>query len=290
MRSMTGFGRGTAPLGEGRLVIEMKTVNHRFLEIRSRAPREFSAAESMVDKLARKHLNRGHCTVGISFEAAGSESSCLNTAMLESHLSALEKVAAKKGLPLSDMTSVLGQAPDLFSLPSFNDSEDLTAAVSDAFYEAIDKLMSMRRAEGEAMASDIGIKLADIRGTMNKVTTLAQGYAAGTLEKTRGRISELLDGSGIEIDMSRVEAEAAVLADRADINEELTRLASHCDQMASLLLETEPVGRRMEFLVQEMGREANTIGAKSASAEITHLVVDFKAELEKIRELAQNIE
>ena len=119
---------------------------------------------------------------------------------------------------------------------------------------------------------------------------MAEEYPAQILEKTRRKIADLLAGTKLKLDPGRVEAEAALLADKVDINEELTRLASHCDQMAGLIESEDPVGRRMEFLVQEMGREANTMGSKAGLAEFTHKVVDFKADLEKIRELVQNVE
>ena len=271
-------------------MVELRSVNHRFLEIRTRAPREIMAAEPLLDKLVRARLSRGHCSANISFESADGPPSRLDRTALESHLDDLSAVASSRGLELEDLTPALAQAPDLFSLSHSMDAKALEAALTTAADEAIDKLLEMREAEGAAMAGDMDDKLAAIRETLDGIAELAAEFPGAALEKARQRIGELISGNGLDIDPSRIEAEAALLADRADINEEITRLASHCEQMGVQMKASGPVGRRLEFLVQEMGRETNTIGSKSAISGITHMVVEIKAQLEKIRELAQNIE
>jgi len=287
---MTGFGIGSAPLGGGRLVIEIKTVNHRFLEVRCRATRELAAAEPLVERLIRAALNRGHCTVGLMFEASGGGVAKLDGRALAAHLAELGVVAAQTGVPLTSLVPVLATAPDLYELPVFGEPEALVLAVESAFAEAISKLVSMRETEGKAMSTDLTARLEEIRTSVQQLQKLAGDYAATILARTRLRVAALLEGSGVALETGRIESEVALLADKADISEEITRLSSHCDQMSHLLSGSEPVGRRLDFLIQEMGREANTIGAKAAFAELTHVVVEFKAALEKMRELVQNVE
>ncbi len=290
MRSMTGFGIGNAPLGGGRLVVEIKTVNHRFLEIRCRAPRELTAAEPQLERLIRASLSRGHCTVGLTSEAASGGVAKLDRRALAAHLAELKAVAADADVPLASLVPVLSAAPDLYELPVFDEPEALSRAVDVAFSEAAARLVSMREAEGRAMGADLSTRLDEARASVASLGALASGYAATILARTRLKVAALLEGSGVALETGRVESEVALLADKADISEEITRLGSHCDQLSHLLASDEPVGRRLDFLIQEMGREANTIGAKAAFAELTHVVVEFKAALEKMRELVQNVE
>jgi len=290
MRSMTGFGIGSAPLGDGRLIVEIKTVNHRFLEVRSRVPKELVAAEPLLERLVRSRLRRGHCTIVLTLDTSAGGTARLDTCALESHLEALRRVSAKTGVPLADLVPLLATAPNLYGAPVFDEPDALASAVGAAFADAASKLMSMREVEGRAMSDEISARLSGIGLSVDNLKRLAAGYAETILARTRQKIAALLSDGDIALGTGRIEAEVALLADKADINEEITRLASHCDQMELLLASPEPVGRRLDFLIQEMSREANTIGAKAAFAELTHVVVEFKAELEKIRELVQNVE
>jgi uncharacterized protein (TIGR00255 family) len=290
MRSMTGFGRGGAPFGEGTLVVELKTVNHRFLEIRCRAPRELVAAEAQLERLARSRLSRGHCTIALSLDASGGGTARLDTRAVVAHLEELRRVADQTRVPLADLVPLLATAPDLYSAPAFEEPAALAAAVDAAFAEAAARLVAMRESEGRAMHDDIEARLGGLRRGVEDLGRLAAGCAATLLARTRQRVAALLADGALALAPGRLEEEVALLADKADVSEELTRLVSHCDQIAALLAAPEPVGRRLDFLIQEMGREANTVGAKAASAELSHAVVEFKAELERIRELVQNVE
>jgi len=290
MRSMTGFGIGSAPLGEGRLVVEIKTVNHRFLEIRSRVPKELVAAEPQLEKLVRASLSRGHCTIVATYDASAGGTARLDTRALEAYLEQLRSVSSKTGVPLAELVPLLAAAPNIYVPPVLDEPEALAAAVDRAFAEAGSKLVVMREIEGRAMSEDIAARLRGIRAAVDELSRLAAGYASTILARTRLKIAALLAGGDAALEPGRIEAEVALLADKADISEEITRLASHCDQMAKLLSASDPIGRRLDFLIQEMSREANTIGAKAAFAELSHVVIEFKAELEKIRELVQNVE
>ncbi|MFO8070418.1 MAG: YicC/YloC family endoribonuclease [Polyangia bacterium] len=288
--SMTGFGRGAAPFEQGRLVVELRTVNHRFLDIRARSPRELMAAEPLLEKLVRKAIDRGHCTVHLSCEGPGGGAANVDTEVLGTYLRQLIAVGEDVDLCLADLVPVLSGAPDLYRLPTSADSERIAAAVTAAFEDAAAELIAMRKAEGDAMAEQIRALVEEARGSVDRLVEMSDGFSESLFRRARERIALLLEDTGVEVDSRRLETEAALLADRADITEEITRLRSHCDQMLGLIESGGSVGRRMEFLLQEMGREVNTIGAKAALAELTHEIVAFKAELEKIRELAQNVE
>jgi uncharacterized protein (TIGR00255 family) len=290
LMSMTGFGRGSAPFGKGRLVLELRTVNHRFLEVRSRAPRELLAAESLIDSLLRTTIHRGHCTMHISCEGPGGGASRIDERTLETYLEQLIQVGSRHGLCLADLVPILSAAPDLFVLPADTAPKEIETAVTAAFAEAAEGLLAMRRAEGQAMAAVFETLLAEIRDAIERLAGLAAGCAGALLDRSRERIAALLAGTEVALDPRRLEAETALLADRADVNEEIARLRSHCRQLEQLLDAGKPVGRKIEFLIQEMGREANTLGAKAALGELTHQVVELKALLERQRELAQNVE
>ncbi len=290
LMSMTGFGRGNAPLAGGCLAIEVRTVNHRFLEVRSRAPRELLAAESLVEKLLRKTIRRGYCTVHLSCEGPGGGAARIDERALGIHLERLIRIGQGHGLCLADLIPVLSAAPDLFAPPVDTAPGDIETAVRAAFAEAADGLLAMRREEGRAMADELRNLLAGTRGIVERIAGLAEDQPSAILERSRERIAALLAGTDIAMDPRRIEAEAALLADRADVSEEITRLRSHCRQLEETIGGDAPAGRRLEFLIQEIGREANTLGAKISLGEVTHLVVDLKAALEKQRELAQNVE
>ncbi len=290
MRSMTGFGRGSADFGDGRVILEIKTVNHRFLEIRSRAQRELIAGEAFIEPLLRSRLGRGYCTVNLFYEGDLGGSTVIDQGALKNHLKSLIEVGEEFELCLADLIPTLAGAPDIFITPRPADEEALKAAVERAFEEAISGLLKMREAEGSAMAEDFFARCKVLTESTADIATLAESWPKLALERTRERINTLLTDIKSELDVGRVEAEAALLVDRADITEEITRLRSHMEQLASLTETAEPVGRKAEFLIQEIGREVNTIGSKAALDEIPPLVIKMKTELEKVRELVQNIE
>jgi uncharacterized protein (TIGR00255 family) len=287
---MTGFGRGSGELGEGRVVVEIKSVNHRFLEVRSRAPRELMSGEALVERVLRRRLSRGYCTVNCWYEGARGGATTVDKGALSAHLDRLIEVGEEKELVLADLIPVLAAAPDLFVTPRPEDSEQLERALREAVGEAIDALVEMREREGGAMAGDLEARLEAVSRHVEEVARLAEGWPEIALARIRERVGALLE-SGVEgVEPGRMEVEAAVLADRADISEEITRLRSHVKQLGSLWERDDPVGRKAEFLIQEMAREVNTVGAKASLSAISAAVVELKTELEKMRELVQNIE
>jgi uncharacterized protein (TIGR00255 family) len=272
------------------LIVEAKSVNHRFLEVRSRAPREILAVEPLFDKLAHRRLKRGHLTVLVTLEGATGAATRIADESLQAQLEQLRAIADRNDLSLADLTPLLAGSPDLFTSVSTIDRRDLERAAEQAFSRAIDGLLEMREKEGAAMAGELERQLAVAQESVTLLERLLSKQAGLLLDRARGRVATLLAGTDVKVDSSRIEAEAALLADRADVTEEIARLGSHADQLRALLGEDAPVGRRIEFLVQEMGREANTLAAKAALPEATHATVELKAQLEKIREIAQNVE
>jgi uncharacterized protein (TIGR00255 family) len=209
---------------------------------------------------------------------------------LKNHLESLIQIGKEMELCLADLVPVLANTPDIFTTPRVEDEAAFKKSVSTAFSESIEKLIVMRKAEGKAMASDLKDRHHLICDQIKELEKETSRWPAMALARIKERLKVLLDDKEIAIANGRAEAEAAILADRADVTEEITRLKSHCDQMSALLAAEEPVGRKIEFLIQEMGREINTVGSKTAMPEITPRIIDIKAELEKMRELAQNTE
>ncbi|MCK9523151.1 MAG: YicC family protein [Proteobacteria bacterium] len=290
MYSMTGFGRGKAPLANGELVIELKTVNHRFLEIRSRTPSDLSGVEPIVERLTRAHLSRGHCTIHVAFERPANTGATLNTDVLCAHIAQLQNVAEKTGVPIDALLPIAAQDPHIFQTAADINPDDLAHAAQTAFREALDKLLAIRRADGQSMVAEIATRLDNISDITARIQTHNARTAETTMARTQARLAHLLRDTAANLDKNRLELEIAILADKTDIVEELTRLSSHVAQMKQHLHRDAPAGRRLDFIIQEISREANTIGAKTASAEIAHLVVDLKSDLERIRELVQNLE
>ena len=292
MRSMTGFGSGKAPFGDGFVVLEVKTVNHRFLEIRSRSPRELLVGEALVEKLIRSRLHRGYCMANLWYEGSLGGSTTIDKGALTSHLDNLAAVAESRELCLTDLVPVLAAAPDIFSTPRVEDEAILTAAIRSAFEDAAATLVEMREAEGNAMAEELTHLAEGLATRVSELDEACRQWPKLALMRLKERLTSLM--SDIELDVSvdqdRIASEAALLADRADVTEEITRLNSHLQQLASAVTTDGPIGRKLEFLIQELGREANTIASKTSLPQVSSAVIEIKADLEKMREIAQNVE
>ena len=299
MRSMTGFGRAEATAADAHIVIEIKTVNHRFLEVRTKIPGELSSVEPLLEKCIRNHLARGYCTVHLTLEQSNAVTTRIAESNLIAHIEQLKAVAAKTNIDVAALLPLLSDAPDLFSLSAVSVSDEIRDACVITCESALDKLIQMREKEGAHMTADIQQRVDVVASLNNEVQQKAQVQEKAVYDKYHQRISELMNGgprsatphsSTRRPDEIRIETEAAIFAEKADINEEINRLDSHINQMREVFKEPGSVGRRMDFLLQEMGREANTMASKSVLSDITHMVVAIKGELEKIRELIQNIE
>jgi uncharacterized protein (TIGR00255 family) len=290
MRSMTGFGLGEVPLGRGKLAVEIRGVNHRFLDVRVRVPRELADIVGFVEQVAREKLSRGRYEVTLRVEGMALGAPSLDRDRARAAFQALcelrDELAPGSDVPLS----LLGAIPDLFVSSVEREMERVHAAARAAFCAATAALDAMREREGSALRSDLAARLRRVK----ELSVLIESRAPEVLEAHRQRLREraerLRQNTEIGVDGPRLELEIAMFAERCDVCEELTRLASHCAQFGELLSRGESVGRRLDFLLQEMAREANTVGAKSLDAPVSHAVVDLKAEIERMREQVQNVE
>lgn len=290
MRSMTGYGVGDAPLGEGRLTLEIRALNHRFVDVRVRLPVELSDHAFYTEQKARELLSRGRFDIGVRLDDAALPPPNLSVARARSIYLALsrlrDELAPGTELPISAVTTI----PDLIQAPSSLESEQIQTALAGALRAAVDHLNRMREQEGAALGKDLRGRVALVRELLGQIAEQAPLLVPHYRGRLKERLERLLKDNHVAMDEGRLEIELALLADRTDITEELVRLASHFDQIERLIHSDELVGRRLDFLLQEVGREVNTIGAKSQDAALSHVVVEIKAEIERMREQVQNVE
>jgi uncharacterized protein (TIGR00255 family) len=290
IRSMTGFGAGRARQGDEEIDVEARSVNHKFCEVKVRLPRELAAFELEVSRWVKERLARGGIEIAIRRAAASAAlTPQVDLALAERYARAFDEIRTRLGLPdpvaLPDILSAEG----VVSLQERAiDVESARAAVMEAAGRALSALVAMRQREGEALARDLEGRIALLERLVGQVETLAPHSIEHYRVRLHERIQEV--ARGFTADPARLAQEVALFADRMDVSEEITRLRSHLAQTRALVSGEEPAGRKMEFLVQEMHREANTIGSKSQSAEIATLVVSVKAEIERMREQVQNVE
>ncbi len=300
MRSMTGFGIGESALtpsaarapgaAASKVTIEIRAVNHRFLDLRVRGPNQLPDLAIVVEGFARERLNRGRFDITIRFEGAVLGSMVIDRERARSVFAALtalrDELAPDAEVPLS----LIGSVPDLFVPSIERETETLHASLSTAFDNAIAALDAMRLREGHSLAADLGRRLTTIRRLMETITQRAPLVVETYKKRLKERADRLRAASDLEVEPGRLEQEVALYADRIDVTEELTRLESHSTHFESLLQREDAVGRRLDFLLQEMAREANTIGSKGQDVAIAHAVVELKAEIERMREQVQNVE
>ncbi len=295
VKSMTGYGRGEYTDGKKSITVEIKAVNHRYCDVYVKMPRRYSFAEERIKGDVRDALKRGKIEVLVTVDNFGeSENDIrLNEDVAEKYYRALKSLEEKfgftgeKGITLE----MLAGMPDVIkAVPAKEDEEELMHALLVPTEIALQNIINMRATEGERLAKDILMRADLIEEIKDKIKTRAPEISKEYADKFRERVNEILDGK-LEIPEERVMVEAAVFADKANITEELVRLESHIQQLRDFFdSEEETVGKKMDFLIQEMNREANTIGSKSNDTEITGWMLDLKAEIEKIREQVQNIE
>jgi uncharacterized protein (TIGR00255 family) len=289
---MTGYGVGDASLGEatGKLSVEIRAVNHRYLDVRVRVPSELPDLASAAESLARERLSRGRFDIAVRVEGAGLGAVTIDRERARSIYAGLkslrDELAPNEDVPLSLLASV----PDIF-VPSIDQHGAIVrSALATAFDAATRSLDAMRLREGLALGDDLVRRLASIRRLARTIGERSPHVLEQYKKRLKERSDRLRTASDVDVDTSRLEQEIAMFADRIDVCEELTRLESHTSHFETLLVASESVGRRLDFLLQEMAREANTIGAKSQDVGIAHAVVELKAEIERMREQVQNVE
>lgn len=293
MRSMTGHGRGIGEAAGHRVTVEIRAVNHRYFDLKLRTGPLDPRVEDAVGQGIRKRAERGAFTVTLRDEVAGQRGGPLRVDIEAARAvhAALEELRRALGydqpVPLA---LVLEQPGIVAQVDTAAEAESVLAALAPALDAALDELIAMRRREGAVLVRDLGARLDRLATLAVEIEALSAGAPAALAEKLRDRVDKLLAGSGVALDEARLAVEVAALADRTDVTEELVRLRAHLAALRGHLAEDVPVGRRLDFLVQEVGREVNTVGSKSQSSEIARRVVEAKAELEKIREQVQNVE
>lgn len=293
IKSMTGFGRSEYSDGKRTIIVEIKSVNHRYCDITVKMPRRYSFAEERIKGILKEIVKRGKIDVSISVEnmADGDLNIKLNTAVAGQYYERLSELKKTFSLDGEISLGLLSALPDVMkALPDVEDEEEMIQALSVPVREAAANLDLMRRIEGEKLAEDLLKRGEILRNYVKAVSEKSDLVVAAYQKKLTERIRELLEGN-VEIPEDRILVEAAIFADKTNVTEELVRLESHIGQMETIIRKSnQPDGKKLDFIVQEMNREANTTGSKSGDISITNIVVEMKSEIEKIREQVQNIE
>ncbi len=291
MHSMTGYGRMSVERDGRQLTVELKSVNHRFLDLSFRMPRSFNCLEDMARKMIGARLARGHVDVFATYRNMREDSKkvTVDEALLGAYMTALDQIREKAGLADNRGLMQMAQMHDVLVVSEAEeDQEALKDLMEEALTGALDQMQEMRLREGESLKADVLDRINRLEKMTGQIEARYPATVAEYRQKLRARVEELMDGAAM--DEQRLIQEVAVMADRSAIAEETVRLHSHFAQVREMAEAKEPVGRKLDFIVQELNREVNTISSKSQDVPITNLVVSAKAEIEKIREQVQNIE
>lgn len=293
IKSMTGFGRSEYSDGKRNIIVEIKSVNHRYSDITVKMPRRYSFAEDKIKNAVKSKLKRGKVDVSIMVEnlTENDTNIKLNTMVAQQYYDNLKALKSQFDVTGDITLQFLSTMPDVLkAIPDVEDEAEITKSILIPVEEASKNLEAMRAIEGEKLAKDLIMRGELIKSLVDKIEGRAPLVSVAYTEKLRERIKELI-GNSASVPEDRILVEAAIFADKCSITEELTRLNSHIDQLKNIITESvEPDGKKLDFLVQEMNREANTIGSKANDITITNYMLQVKAEVEKIREQVQNIE
>lgn len=291
IKSMTGFGRGHKVLNGRDITVEIRSVNHRYYEFSSRLPRSLNYVEERLKSLLQGRISRGKVEVSVLLNnvEAADEKITINHEIVREYIDALRSVKEKFGLTDDLALSNVLRIPDAFTVvKTETDEEQLWEDIKSTAEEALEHFISMRENEGDRMKQDVLSRLAKIEEWVGVVETRSPQVVEDYRKRLYDKMCEVLSSSNI--DENRILLEAGIFSEKTAVDEETVRLHSHIAQFRSMLESGEPVGRKLDFLVQEMNRETNTIGSKVQDIEVTRIVVDQKSEIEKIREQIQNIE
>lgn len=291
IKSMTGFGRSVQEIDGYVITVELRSVNHRYFDFSARVPRQYGFLEEKIKSYVNTAIARGKVDCLITVEALNTESSdvVVNHTLASAYLNALNEIAETYGLKTDFGATTLSRFPEVLVVrKAEEDEEKLWSYVKTVADDAVKKLVAMRAVEGEKMKADISARCDSILQCVSFIEARSPQTVKEYNDKLVARVHELI--GDITVDEARLLQETAIFADKVAVAEETVRLRSHIDQMHAFLESEEPIGRKMDFLVQEFNREANTIGSKANDVEIAAKVLDIKAEVEKIREQIQNIE
>ncbi len=291
IRSMTGFGREHRVIGGREYLVEIRSVNSRYYEFNAKLPRQYMYLEEKLKSLVKEKISRGKVEVSLSvYNIQGKETAVtVNELVVENYLNAMREAGEKFGLKDDLTLSSIFRMSDAFNVVRADvDEEEIWSAVKETAEAALAKVVAMRVTEGEKMKADILSKLSNIEAMIEKVCEYSPETVKAYRERLTAKMTEILENK--QIDEQRILLEAGIFAEKVAVDEETVRLKSHFAQFRGMMETEELVGRKLDFLVQELNRETNTIGSKAQDLRITRIVVDVKSEIEKIREQIQNIE
>jgi uncharacterized protein (TIGR00255 family) len=292
MKSMTGFGRGAVVETGFAVTVELKTVNNRFLDVSLRLSGEMQQLESVIKRQIGNRLSRGRVDVNLQYDRAEEVNFELNRALVEGYLSAMKVMQEEFSLSGEPDLNVIARLPNVLAARKEELTDEFVVAVESAVNLALDDLEKMRHNEGEMLSNELELRLSEIEKRLTPIESEAGNVADEYRQKLTKRIADLLakTDSQIELDQSRLAQEVAYLSDRSDISEETARLRSHIDHFRQIVQDEKEVGKRLDFLTQELNREANTIASKTGNLTIKEHALAIKSEIEKIREQVQNVE
>ena len=291
VKSMTGYGRAVETVNGREFTVELRSVNNRYLDCAVKLPRALSFAEDAVKQAVKGAISRGKVDVFISLrsESAQDVKITLNAPMVDGYIAAMRQMAKDYGIREDISVSLLSRMPDVFTVDKPEvDEEQLLSDLLSVVNKALERYDAMRTAEGKALENDLRSRGETILSLVEQVEAGSGQTVADYRTRLENKLKEVLANTAI--DESRILTEAAIFADKVAVDEETVRLRSHLDQMNNMLTTGGAIGRKLDFLLQEMNRESNTIGSKCSDVRLARIVVDIKAELEKIREQTQNIE
>lgn len=292
VKSMTSFGRASSEEGKKRsFTIEMKSVNSRYLDVNIRMPKNILSLEEEIRKIISNSLSRGKVDVFINLKtySQGSSIPKLDLKLAEEYLSCLREIEEKLGVKNDISVTQIARFPEVITMIEEEDKiEEVWEEIKPLIVSSLNMMIMMRESEGHKLKEDILIKISSIEALVFEVSKIAENVPMTYKIKLEERLNELL--KGIDIDENRVAMEVCMFSDKVTIDEEIIRLNSHINQVRNTLNLDEPIGRKLDFIIQEMNRETNTIGSKSNDIQMTNIVIDIKNLLEKIREQVQNIE
>ncbi|MBQ1302274.1 MAG: YicC family protein [Firmicutes bacterium] len=293
IKSMTGFGRSEYSDGKRNIIVEIRSVNHRYCDISVKMPRRYSFAEDKIKAIVKETAKRGKIDVSVVVENVAAEDTNiqLNAALAKQYMDRLTELKETFGLEGEITLQFLSELPDVMkAVPDVEDEQEIIDALSVPVREAVRRHDEMKIVEGEKLAQDIIKRGRIIAGYVAEVEKISDEVTKMYKDKLADRIRELI-GNNLEVPEERIITEAAIFADKSNVTEDLERMDSHIRQMEDIISNSrQPDGKKLDFIVQEMNREANTTGSKSADIGITNIVVEMKSEIEKIREQVQNIE
>ncbi|MEI3401854.1 MAG: YicC/YloC family endoribonuclease [Clostridia bacterium] len=290
IKSMTGYGKSSLSINSRDYQVEIKAVNHKYIDINIKLPRVISYLEDDIRKIVNSKIKRGKIDISILFENYSNEGNDIriNTELAKMYIQNLKKLADEENISANIEVTEITKFPDVLTIKSNFDEKQIKIELIQAVEDALEQLINMRQNEGNRISQDIFDKILQIEKKNEEIFELSTGLIDEYVVKLEARIKEILKTE--ELDKSRLMQEVVIYADKCSVEEEITRLRSHIEQLRGLINSDEPSGKKMDFIIQEMNREVNTIGSKANNLEIVNRVVDIKTILEDIREQIQNIE